>query len=109
MHVAGTEDAPVRFSGADGATWAGFLFEDPDDENVPHVIEHAEISDAGSTAFNSNGDLGAIVIWAETSASITDTFFSNTVSKCAINAPYNDDEVSTLGSDSSGALLLCDA
>ena len=84
------------------------MFEDPNDEDVPHVIEHAEISDAGSTAFNSNGDLGAIVIWAETSASITNTFFSNTVSKCAINAPYNDDEVSTIGSGSSGALLLCD-
>ena len=104
----GTPDAPVVFRAADGASWSGFLFEDPRDVDVVQSIDHASISGAGSSPFNSNGDVGAVVVWADTQASVTNTVFSETAAPCAIIAPYNNDDVSVLGSSAASAQLLCD-
>lgn len=106
--VAGTEEAPVVFGPADGGTWRGFFFSDPRDDDATHSIDHAEIVGAGDQAFNSNGDLGAVVVWADTSASITNTIFRDTAAACAINASYSGDSVGTTGSTAASAQLLCD-
>ncbi len=110
FEVAGSASDPVRMTGtqAGPGTWKGIFFEDPDSGPRLHVIDHAVIDGAGGGAFNSNGDLGAVVVWAETQATVTQTAFANLGSPCAVNAPYLDDDIDVTGSSTDGSTLLCD-
>lgn len=112
--IAGTMDAPVILRGAEATAgfWKGLYFEDPDDSSAVFFVDHAEIRDAAGQAFNSNGDLGAIIPWSDTSVSVTNTLFANVGSACAINDRYFDevtDTYTTSGSSTDGtAQLVCD-
>lgn len=83
----GTESEPIRFVGiSPGAgTWRGIFFESGSTENV---IDHAEITGAGSLAFNSNNNRGAVIVYADATATVSNTTISDTPN-CGISAEYN--------------------
>lgn len=92
--IQGTATEPVLLTGyteASGA-WLG-LFNDSDD--VRNLIDHAEVAYAGGGSFNSNGDLGAIIVWADSYTTISNTTIRDSGSDCGINAEYNDETLNT--------------
>ena len=89
----------------------GLYFEDADNRSDVYIVRHAIIRGAGGGPFNSNGDLGGIIPWADTSLEVTDTRFEELAAPCAINERYFDaatDTYVTTGSTTDGsAALVC--
>ncbi len=114
VSIEGAAGNPVVLRGLDATPgyWKGLLFEDPDDTSKFYYVDHAEIRDAGGGSFNSNGDLGGIIPWADTSLEVTNTLFANLGAPCAINSRYFDvdtDQYITTGSSTdASAGLVCD-
>lgn len=110
LFIEGTATDPVVLRGVEpgAGTWNGILVADPDVHTRTYSIDHAMIDGAGGGQFNSNGDIGGVIVWAETNASVTNTSFTSLGSPCAVNAPYNDDEIDIAGSSTDGGTLLCD-
>ena len=83
----GAEDARIVFTGSTEApgAWRGFLFESG---NTQNVLDYVEIAYAGGGQFNSNGDLGAIIVWADAFLTVTNSIIRDADSECGINAPY---------------------
>ncbi len=110
--LAGAEGNPVRLRGVEpgAGTWRGVYFEDTTDTpwTLTFDVNYAQIDGAGGTAFNSNGDLGGVIVWADTQASVTNTDFSNLGTDCAVNAPYSGDKIDVSGSTTDSASILCD-
>jgi hypothetical protein len=114
VSILGAAGNPVVLRGlmATPGYWKGLLFEDADNASDVYVVDHAEIRDAGGGEFNSNGDLGGIIPWTDTSLSVTNTLFANLAATCAINSRYFDPDVDTYvttGSSTDGtSTLVCD-
>lgn len=87
IDINGTAAEPVLLSGITEVndSWKGMII---DSEDVRNVIEYAIIEYGGGSAFNSNGDLGLIIIWADSYLSISNSTLQHT-SACAITAEYN--------------------
>jgi hypothetical protein len=64
LNASGTSDKPVIFTGEDEVkgSWKGIISYSDD---VKNRLEHAIIEYAGGGAFNSNGDLGSLILWAD--------------------------------------------
>jgi hypothetical protein len=116
LAIEGTADDPVVLRGEQpiAGYWKGILIEDTDNVSRMFFFDHLDLRDAGGAAFNSNGDLGAIIPWADTSLSLTNSVISNVGSgaPCAVNARYYDpdtDIYTLIGSTTDGsAMLSCD-
>ena len=96
IEAIGDECDPIRLIGLDPTpgSWKGLLVQN--DELVDNLLEHVEIRHAGGSAFNSNGDLGAIVLWAESALTLRDATISDSASY-GINATYSASELSVEG------------
>ena len=87
INVRGTSDKPVTFTGMDKVkgSWKGILSYSDD---VKNRLEHAIIEYAGGGAFNSNGDLGSLILWADAYFRIEHTTIRNGESY-GINCNYS--------------------
>jgi hypothetical protein len=84
----GTTDGPILFTGEDKVkgSWNGIISYSND---VKNRFEFATIEYAGGGSFNSNGDLGSLILWADTYFRLENV----TIAKGAaygINCSYND-------------------
>lgn len=92
--IEGTATNPVLLTGfteVPGA-WLGIYNES---EDVRNLIDHADIAYAGGGAFNSNGDLGSVIVWANSYTTISNTTIRDSGADCGINATYNNETLNT--------------
>lgn len=87
----GTAADNIIFTGEDkvAGAWSGLIFFSND---IKNKLEYCTVEYAGGSAFNSNGDLGAIIIWADVRLNMANC----TIQKSAaygINASYSGSEV----------------
>lgn len=73
--------------------WRGILV---DSDNVNNVLDHVEIAHAGGGSFNSNGDIGSVIVWADSYLALTNSVVRDG-SGCGINATYNGETLVTTG------------
>lgn len=87
LTIAGTADAPVELYGVnqEPGRWRGVFIE----SGEPNRISHAVIRHAGGNSFNSNGDLGAIVVYADAELTLEDTSVADSGAD-GLNANYGD-------------------
>jgi hypothetical protein len=64
LNATGTPDKPIVFTGTDKVkgSWKGIISYSTD---VKNKLDNVTIEYAGGEAFNSNGDLGALILWAD--------------------------------------------
>lgn len=104
----GTASEPILFTGLtkQPGAWKGLLFRTNDQRNQ---LDHVTIEYTGSGSFNSNGDEGAIIVWADAYLSISNSTLRESSADCAINAPYSDETVVESGNSYLGfASNYCD-
>jgi len=91
IQLKGIEDTPIILTGIDKnkGAWKGIYIESND---VKNEINYAHINYAGGEAFNSNGDKGAVIIWADTKLKMQNTTITNSETY-GINARYGGDEL----------------
>lgn len=84
--IDGRSDSIVHLRGTDPTpgSWAGIGVESEETS----VFDHVLIENAGGAAFNSNGDLGAIVVWADAALAVRNSEIRTPGSECGINATY---------------------
>jgi hypothetical protein len=87
INAEGTVNLPINFNGYFGAagSWAG-IFIDSDD--VKNKFRHCLVYDAGGDSFNSNGDKGAFILYAQSTVEISNTIIYNSADY-GINANYS--------------------
>ena len=87
LNASGTSNEPVTFTGEDKVkgSWKGILSYSDD---VKNRLEHTIIEYAGGGAFNSNGDLGSLILWADAYFRIEHTTIRNGAS-FGINCNYS--------------------
>lgn len=80
----GTATEPVILTGASAApgAWKGMIVYSDD---VNNQFDHVQMSYAGSSAFNSNGDKGTIILWADSRFAITNSTLRDGDGSCGIN------------------------
>jgi hypothetical protein len=98
LDILGEEGNEVRLLGAEEVPgyWKGILVQAAG-QPVSYAFDQVEIAHAGGGAFNSNGDLGTIIVWGSTAVSITNVDFHDNAAGCVINAPYPEDDLSLGG------------
>lgn len=91
IQVLGTAQNKVVFTGEDKVpgSWKGIFMQSMD---VKNKIEYAEIEYAGGGYFNSNGDLGAVIVYSSTLLNMNNTTITNSESY-GFNASYGGDEL----------------
>lgn len=91
LQILGQSNDQVLLTGEDSTpgSWRGVFFESND---VKNKIEYAEIKYAGGEAFNSNGDQGAVIVWADTRLNMNNTIITNSETY-GFNASYGGDEL----------------
>lgn len=91
LAINGTADEPVKLTGVDKTvgSWLGVLY---DSEDTKNSMTYTEIMYAGGGQFNSNGDLGAVIVWADTKLSMSNCTVSNSAAY-GFNATYGGAEV----------------
>lgn len=91
LSVNGTADAPVLLTGVDktAGSWKGLLFDSDDTKNS---MSYTNVEYAGGAAFNSNGDLGAVIVWANTKLSMNNCKVSMSA-EYGLNADYEGAEL----------------
>lgn len=84
----GTEEKPIVMRGTQGnkGFWAGLMF---NNANPKNELNHVQIIGAGGDKFNSNGDQGAIIVWAAARLKLKNSIISNSET-FGLNAGYND-------------------
>ncbi|MEO1173544.1 MAG: right-handed parallel beta-helix repeat-containing protein [Myxococcota bacterium] len=94
MNIRGDACASVILRGATAApgAWRGLLIDNDATPNPENTIEFAEIRHAGGGAFNSNGDLGALILWADNRLTLTDSLISESAD-VGLNLNYRDSEL----------------
>lgn len=94
LDVNGTATEPVLFSGITEVkdSWKG-IFVDSDD--VRNIIDYATVEYGGGGQFNSNGDLGLIIVYSGANLTVSNCLLQHTT-ECAINAPYNSETLVNL-------------
>lgn len=91
LSVNGTKDEPVILTGTDKAagSWKGLLFDSDDTKNS---MSYTTVDYAGGKAFNSNGDLGGVIVWAGTKLKMENCTIKNSAAY-GLNANYTDADV----------------
>lgn len=89
----GTAGNPVTLRAGEGATgdWRGVIIYS---DNTTNTLQHTTISGGGSEEFNSNGERGSLVIYADAKVSITNCTFENSASY-GVNANYGSSDLLT--------------
>lgn len=89
IQMLGTAGQPIMLTGEDKApgAWRGVFIDSNDSKNK---LQHTNIDYAGGSAFNSNGDLGAVIVWADTQLTMLNTTIRYSASY-GFNANYGDD------------------
>ncbi len=91
----GTAEAKITFKGEveEKGSWRGVFFRTNDPRNS---FDHVELTHAGGGQFNSNGDLGAIILYADSKFKIANSSISQS-GAFGINGNYDlaDFEIST--------------
>ena len=92
----GTSSNPILLSGASSAAgaWRGMIVYSDDLDNQ---FEHVQMTYAGSSAFNSNGDVGTIILWANSRFSILNSTLKDGSGTCGIVASYNNTSLTESG------------
>lgn len=94
LAIEGSAENRVLLSGVveQPGSWLGIINLSDDQRNV---INYAEIAYTGGGQHNSNGDLGTIIVWADSYQTVTNTIMRDNASNapCAINATYGDDTI----------------
>ena len=88
----GTAEDPIIFTSIDKlpGDWLGIMIDSDDNKND---ISHSIVEYAGGNAFNSNGDLGGILVWSYGNL----TLFNTTIRNCSapgINMNYGGANIS---------------
>ena len=87
LAIEGTATDRVLLSGVveQSGSWLGIINLSDDQRNI---INYAEIAYAGGGPHNSNGDLGTIIVWAQSYQTVTNTIMRDNApdAPCAINA-----------------------
>lgn len=86
LKAIGTEEKPIELVAENNkkGAWKGLYFNTPKTTNQ---LKHVKIDNAGGSAFNSNNDLGSIVLWADAKLSMKNIVISNSASY-GFNANY---------------------
>lgn len=87
----GTAQQPVVLTGEDktAGSWLGVFIDSNDTKNT---LQFTRIDYAGGAPFNSNGDLGAVIVWSDTHLKMTNTTIRHSASY-GFNASYGRDEL----------------
>ena len=87
LQVLGLEDNQIVFTGEDktAGAWKGLFIDSNDTKNR---IEHAKIEYAGGDSFNSNGDKGGVIVYADGYLNMNNTTITNSEA-FGFNANYN--------------------
>lgn len=88
LAINGTKDQPVLLTGIDKKTgsWKGLLFNSDDSKNS---MNYTTVEYAGGAAFNSNGDLGGVLVWAGSTLKMSNSTIRNSASY-GLNLNYGD-------------------
>lgn len=91
LNASGTSAKKITFTGVDksAGSWAGIMFESND---IKNIISNSIIEYAGGDNFNSNGDLGSIIVYANSSVEISNNEISNSAAY-GVNFRYNTGEI----------------
>ncbi|PCJ64363.1 MAG: hypothetical protein COA58_13495 [Bacteroidetes bacterium] len=91
IQVLGTAQDPVVFTGEDliPGSWKGIFI---DSKDVKNKIEYATVEYAGGGYFNSNGDLGGVIVYSNTLLNMNNTTISHSKAY-GFNASYGGDEL----------------
>lgn len=91
LAINGTSADPITLTGVDktAGAWAGVLYDSDDTKNS---MSYTTIDYAGGSQFNSNGDLGSIVIWADTKLKMDNCTIMNSAAY-GLNARYGGADV----------------
>lgn len=83
----GTADAKIRFIGVEenATSWRGIYYES---KSTLNALDHVEIAYAGSDSFNSNDNVGAIVVFSEARVSVSNTVIRDS-GECGVSAEYD--------------------
>jgi len=90
IQAAGTDEKPIVFTGEDkvAGAWKGIFIQSDDTANA---LVHTQIDYAGGGAFNSNGDLGSVIVYADTRLNMSNSTITNSAAY-GINASYGGGE-----------------
>ena len=96
----GTAAKPIIFRGTVSTKgyWRGLLF---DSNNTKNTLEHVQIDGAGGKSFNSNGDRGAIIVWANARLNLNNSTISNSETY-GLNAGYGGSTIQIMNNDFKG-------
>ncbi len=88
LSINGTANDPVTLTGVDKTpgSWKGLLFDSDDTKNS---MTHTKVMYAGGGAFNSNGDLGSVIVWAASTLTMSNCTVSNSAAY-GLNASYTE-------------------
>jgi len=106
LEFQGTASAPIEMVGSQSTPghWKG-LFTNGSATAATYQLNHVRIGHAGSGAFNSNGDEGAIIVWADTTLTANNLTIFDNAAACDITADYNGDVLQVTNSP---GLNICD-
>ncbi len=91
LQVIGTPELPILLTGEDktAGSWRGVFIDSNDSKNT---LQYTQIEYAGGESFNSNGDLGAVIVWSDTRLKMTDSTIRHSAAY-GFNASYGSDEL----------------
>ena len=86
LTAVGTAEKKIEFVGEDAAaeSWRGIMFYSNDTSNR---LEHVIVKSGGSDSFNSNGDEGGVIVYADAQVTLKDVEITDS-GECAVNASY---------------------
>jgi len=89
IQALGTQEQPVLLTGEDkiAGAWKGVFIESND---IKNTLQNTNIDYAGGSAFNSNGDLGAVIVWSDTRLKMVNTTIRHSAAY-GFNASYGGD------------------
>lgn len=92
LTAVGSPDKPIVFTGTDKAkgSWKGIISYSTD---VKNRLDYVTIEYAGGGSFNSNGDLGALILWADARFTIENTTIKSSAAY-GLNCNYSRTHVS---------------
>ena len=98
LQFLGQPDEMIVLRGLDDSPgyWKGVFADSSEHGTGSYSLSHVELAHAGSGEFNSNGDVAAVVVWANTAALVVDSYVHDNAGQCAIVA-YDPGLVSVAG------------
>lgn len=86
IRAVGTANLPIILTGTNNVRgfWRGLFIDSTDPSNI---LDHVTISYAGGQAFNSNGDRGNVIVYADASLTMTNCLITHSATS-GLNARY---------------------